>query len=294
MVLYCERIRLKMSHVNVACQMDEALMELKESAKVIEIASACNNHCKFCNLDETGDGARVSGSGNSIDAQLRESYSQGYRDVTFVGAEPTLSDDLPGAIASARAAGFERIGLQTNGRRLAYRNYTASLEQAGLTDVEISLHGPRGGVHDFHTDVPHSFAHTVQGILVAIKSRLRVGVSTMVTRSNFRELEGLVFLLVKLKVRNWQLAGVVDVGAAKANGQALIANMDMAEPYVMRALRLTKRNGISVSFLNLCLPNPEEAEPSPKGQSTDATQPRTGEVQGPALAELFNFTPFGS
>ena len=293
MVLYCERIKLKMSQVNVACRMDGALMEIKESAKVIEIASACNNHCKFCNLDESGDGARVLGGSDSTQAQLSESYSQGYRDVTFVGAEPTLSDYLPEALASARAAGFERIGLQTNGRRLAYRSYTASLEQAGLTHVEITLHGPRGGVHDFHTDVPNSFAHTVQGTLVALKAGLKVGVSTMVTRSNFRELEGLVFLFVKLKVRHWQLAGVLDVGAARANGQALTANMDMAAPYVRRALAVARQHGISVSFLNLSLPN-TEAESALESQKTDATQPRTGEVLRPAVAEPFRYVASGS
>jgi hypothetical protein len=83
--------------------------------------------------------------------------------VDFVGGEPTIHDELQEAIGLARRIGFERIGLQTNGRRLAYRSYTELLVTAGLTHVDVSLHGPTAPVHEFHTTVEGSFQQTVAG-----------------------------------------------------------------------------------------------------------------------------------
>ena len=227
--------------------------EFSQAGKGFLLASVCNNHCRFCNLERDGEGARVVRDDESLEDRLRRRFGDGDRALTFVGAEPTLSDELPGAISRARQVGFERVGVQTNGRRLAYRRYTAGLVEAGLTDVEISLQGPNGAVHDYHTDVPNSFAQTLAGIIAAKDIELRVGVSTLMTRSNFRHIEGVVLLLNKLKVRHWQVGVVREEGAARDNRDSLVANLAMAAPALNRAVGAALSMGLIVSLRDLSM-----------------------------------------
>ncbi len=155
----------------------------------------CNNRCVFCAqraLAERPDALP--------DVPI------GTQSVVIHGGEPTLHPELVEYIAGLREQGVERILLQTNGRRLAYPNVVETLVDAGLTHVDISLHGHQPEVHDYHTNVPRSFKHTAKGILNAAGSPLHVGVTTVVTRSNFRHLRSIATLLTRMKVDAWHLA----------------------------------------------------------------------------------------
>ena len=61
----------------------------------------------------------------------------GARHVRFTGGEPLLSASLNGRIAHARALGFARVSLTTNGHLLSRK--AAGLAAAGLHDVNVSL-----------------------------------------------------------------------------------------------------------------------------------------------------------
>src|SRR5579871_5263323 len=97
------------------------------------ITLGCNNRCVFCS-QEGLQGAP------SLPPEKGE-------ELTFVGGEPTLAQELPERIADARANGYARVGVQTNGRRLADAGYAARLAAAGLTDVQVTVLGPDAASH---------------------------------------------------------------------------------------------------------------------------------------------------
>jgi MoaA/NifB/PqqE/SkfB family radical SAM enzyme len=66
----------------------------------------------------------------------------------FGGGEPTLRDDLFGLVAAARALGYERVLVQTNGLRLAYPAYAAALVRAGATDLRFNIKSHDSSLHD--------------------------------------------------------------------------------------------------------------------------------------------------
>jgi len=210
---------------------------------VVEVASACNNNCGFCCLNGEGTGARLGGEA-SLESRLREGQSGGHEAVAFVGAEPTLNERLPDAIKEAKRMGYSRLLLQTNGRRLAYRSYASTLVESGLTHVEVSLHGALSAVHDYHTRVPKSFEHTLVGIGAARDCQVNVGVSTVITRSNFRQLVEVVALLDRLNVRHWCLSVAQAVGAAARDFQRLIPHWGMIQPYLGDAIQIADDYGI--------------------------------------------------
>ena len=106
-----------MSRSTLAYKASEVSMQIQQVPCVIPMVSVCNNHCRFCNLNESGEGARISSVEQDWRTALLESREGRRRGVVFVGAEPTLSEELPEAIGTARELGFDSIGVQTNGRR---------------------------------------------------------------------------------------------------------------------------------------------------------------------------------
>ena len=197
------------------------------------VTLACNNRCVFC-------------SQRGLD-QIPERAPDGSADaVVFAGGEPTVAEDLPARIRAARADGVARILLQTNGRRLAYAAYLEELIEAGLTHLEISLHGADPTVHDYHTRIEGSFKQTARGVMLATRSPLTVAVTTVVTRSNFRHLAAIARLLRKLGVQAWMISAARPLGAAEDEHSSVPPRLGMLPDYLGAALRDAK--GIEVTF----------------------------------------------
>lgn len=102
---------------------------------MVDITHRCNMHCRNCYLPNRHIA--------DIDAdRLIACLSQLPKrtNIRLAGAEPTLRADLPDLIRRIKQLGH-RVVLLTNGLRLAQADYVATLRQAGLRHVYISLNG---------------------------------------------------------------------------------------------------------------------------------------------------------
>jgi hypothetical protein len=195
----------------------------------VRIVDTCNNGCVFC----AQDGLVPSGR-KDIDAELSAAREH-HDELTFTGGEPTLDPSLEQRIAAARALGFRRVGIQTNGSRLADDAYTASLARAGLTDVHFSLHGSDSRVHDYHTGRSGSFGEVLAAMRAARAARLVRVVTTVLTRSNFRVLGGIPPLLAARDVAGWFVSVPVFAGRAAASRDRIAPRLGLAVPFVLHA-----------------------------------------------------------
>lgn len=196
----------------------------------------CNNRCLFC--AQTGaDEAAFSFSLPERLAALRAEADE----LTFTGGEPLLADNLLEAVAAAKAAGFTRLGLQTNGRLLARPEVAEGLVRAGLTDVHLSLHGGEPAVHDFHTGVEGSFAQLLAGMRAARAHGLSVAVTTVLTRSNHRVLAALPRLLSTQGAAGWLVTVPRVAGRAVENFDRLVPRLGLALPFALHAMELARR-----------------------------------------------------
>lgn len=177
-----------------------------------------------------------------LDALARGDHPQ----VAFTGGEPTLHDELPGWIRQARREGADRIVLQTNARRLAYRAYAATLARAGAHALDVSLHGPSAEVHDHHTRVPGSFEQTLAGIAAARGRGLEVGVSVVITRSNFRNLAQLVRRAVGQGVTRLRLTPARACGEAKRLLPRVVPRLTLVRPRLAAAGEVAASLGAQV------------------------------------------------
>src|SRR5579859_1861487 len=153
----------------------------------ISIGAVCNNNCVFC-MEEDRDGRYVNNSAMTpervrfiLDAQ------RGAEEVCFTSGEPTTRPELPDFVRWAKALGYRRISVMTNGRRLSHMPYAAALAKAGMNRFYISIHGHTKKLHEGLTRTPGSFEQTVAG-LDAVTKLKRFGVelntSTVVTDRN--------------------------------------------------------------------------------------------------------------
>ena len=103
----------------------------------VSVTERCHLRCGYCTL--AGDKGRDTETlqPTQFDRLLTVFRGLGARHVRFTGGEPLLSAGLNGRIAQARALGYARVSLTTNGHLLARK--AAGLAAAGLHDVNVSL-----------------------------------------------------------------------------------------------------------------------------------------------------------
>ncbi len=107
---------------------------------------ACNCRCRVCSSGLQPGNAAL--DFDELAAWLQRGRTLGATAVWLGGGEPTLHEDLPRTVALARSLGYRRIRVQSNGLRLAYPAYAASLARAGTTEVALTVMGWHARSHD--------------------------------------------------------------------------------------------------------------------------------------------------
>jgi MoaA/NifB/PqqE/SkfB family radical SAM enzyme len=182
------------------------------------MGEVCNNNCLFC-MDK---GGRLRQRHlELIDPEETLRFMEENRDlgeILFTAGEPTLHEDLERYIGHAKRLGFHRIGLITNGRRLAYRAYAERLLRRGLNSVVISIHGHTAKLHDAQTRTPGSFEHTAAGLrtLADLKAEwgLHLSTSTVVNKRNLPHLDAILPFLLGFPLDQIVLNAVQPLGRA--------------------------------------------------------------------------------
>lgn len=123
------------------CGLCEAHQQIPCSV-LLEVTDRCNLQCAVCFAD--------SGHQKSEDVSLekiqwlleRAIAAAGPSNLQLSGGEPTLRNDLPEIVKTAREVGYSFIQINTNGLRLASdKDYVSRLQDAGLSSVFLQFDG---------------------------------------------------------------------------------------------------------------------------------------------------------
>lgn len=163
----------------------------------IGVSGSCNSRCKFCYTEwirhEPGLPSRL------IRKALEQaSLIPSLKTVVFSGGEPTLRRDLCDLMKFAKAQGIAEIGLQSNGYRLADRNYVEKLCRAGLSSVLLSLHGSTSATHDSIVGLDGSFDTALNALAVLEELGIRTTLNCVVCTTNRSELPEFLALATSL------------------------------------------------------------------------------------------------
>lgn len=153
----------------------------------ISIGAVCNNNCIFC-MEEDREGRYVNNSAMTPDrVQWMLEKHRGAEEVCFTSGEPTTRPELPQFVRWAKALGYRRISMMTNGRRSGHFPYAVALAKAGMNRFYISIHGHTKKLHEGLTRTPDSFEQTVAGLdsIARLKPYgVELHTSTVITHRN--------------------------------------------------------------------------------------------------------------
>jgi MoaA/NifB/PqqE/SkfB family radical SAM enzyme len=183
---------------------------------IVNLTYRCNNHCAFCAV---GDRPQRDASFEDVVRVLRTYRTEGYEHLDIDGGEPTLHPDLLRVCRTAKALGYQRVTVVTNGRRLAYPRFSEKLVASGVDEVLVSLHAGSPALSAEITGDPNSFEQTVAGIRNLLNTSLdprALAVNTTVVAKTLDHLGELRTLLRDLGVSRWNLQLVTPFGRATA------------------------------------------------------------------------------
>lgn len=207
----------------------------------VAVGLACDGACVFCAQDGLSPEPVAE---DVVRARLTAARAAGADAVTFVGGEPAIDPRLAGWVAAARAAGFARVGVQSNGVALAEPGRVAALADAGLTDLHLSIHGAEARVHDWHAGRPGAFDAALRTLAAARAAALEVVVVTLITRSTFRVLSAVPRLLAARGVGAWCLDVPRWRGRAATANDRVVPRLALALPFALHALDAARALGL--------------------------------------------------
>jgi hypothetical protein len=100
-------------------------------------------------------------------------------------------------------------------------------------------------MHDYHTGTPGSFEQTVIGLRRARAERIPVGLTTVITRSNFRHAQEIVRVAHATGARAVHFALAAPHGRAAELRDRVIPPRELAMPYLSRAVAEAQRLGLA-------------------------------------------------
>lgn len=168
---------------------------------VMNVTYVCNNRCTFCAV---GTRTQVDGHPHRQREHLDKYRRHGVRMIDFDGGEPTMAPELIPLIRHARAIGYERVHVTTNGRLCAYEHVARRLVHSGVTSIAFSVHGPDARTHAQNVGVAEAFEQTVRGIENCVAHAppgVELGMNVTLTKSNHAKLPEMAQLAWDLGLR---------------------------------------------------------------------------------------------
>lgn len=211
----------------------------------VALTYACNNLCPHCYNDPDRF---------DLESLSTEDWKQvldrlagvGVPHVIFTGGEATVHPGLPELIAHADGLG-QIVGLNSNGRRLAKRDYVQKLADANLNHLQVTLESHIPEVHDAMVGA-RAFEQCVAGIRAAMDAGIHVITNSTITRLNMDTIEDTVVFLHELGLRTFAMNGMIYSGGGASSPDAipeerlpaiLVKVRDTAEELGMRFLWYT-------------------------------------------------------
>ena len=224
------------------------------------ILTQCNLRCRHCYINPQQQGEKKLPLA-TIKAWLDEFASiSATTNVIFLGGEPTLHPDLPGAIRYARDSGFDSITVDTNG--YLFHDILSKVSPRDVDFFSFSLDGATRKTNDWIRG-EGSYDICKKGIQKAIESGFAASLIYTVSTMNLHELEMMPALIKKLGVDRFfiQVIGlrgkVALVGRTEDAKETLQVSRSKWLDVIPEVARKVAMLGVTVSYPKVFL-EPED------------------------------------
>jgi len=196
----------------------------------------CNNDCSHCYAG--GSRQTLELTTEQWVSIIKRLHQWQVPQLVFTGGESLLRPDLEELVCYAEELGL-LTGLITNGRLLT-KDRCASLRQAGLDYVQITLESHDPEVHDKMVGTA-AFTETVEGIKNALASGIYTTTNLTITTANEGQVLETIRFLKKLGVRKCGINAVIKAGRGSDTAGVELTKL---KPLLQEAQQLTHTLGM--------------------------------------------------
>ncbi|MBW2490376.1 MAG: radical SAM protein [Deltaproteobacteria bacterium] len=210
------------------------------------ILTQCNLRCRHCYINKKQHGKNTLPL-ETINAWLKVFVSKNKEaNVIFLGGEPTLHSDLPGAVNKAKSIGYSSVTIDTNG--YLFHNILSEVSPDVVDFFSFSLDGATRKTNDMIRG-KGSFDTCIQGIKDAILKGFSTSLIYTVSTINLHELDKIIPLLKDLKVDRFfiQVIGIRGKAAEYKQDKLQVSRKDWLK-IIPQAAQKIARLGIVVSY----------------------------------------------
>lgn len=177
----------------------------------IAVTPKCNFKCTYCKPG--GEGVCENGEKMTVEEIVKIidiASDIGFKHIKFTGGEPLMKKDIFHILRGTdELKKLKEIQLVTNGSLLTYEK-AKKLEDSGINSLTISLDASNRKAFERITRVD-CFDKVIQGIYNARKVGLPVTINSVLMKSNYKELEGIIEIARKTGSR-LKLIDYMDLG----------------------------------------------------------------------------------
>ncbi|MGH7181945.1 MAG: radical SAM protein, partial [Nitrospiraceae bacterium] len=158
----------------------------RPEAVTFELTYGCNLRCVHC-YNPTHRALPHELTTTEVCVLLNQIADLGVLTVTFTGGEPAVRPDIGDILRHARRQGL-MTHLMTNATRIT-PSFTDLLQEAAVSQVNVSIYGATESVYEQMTAVPGSYPQFRQGLFNLAAAALPVVVRMPVTTINCGEIQ---------------------------------------------------------------------------------------------------------
>ena len=210
------------------------------------ILTHCNLKCMHCYINKKQHGKNTLPI-ETINAWLEVFASKNKEaNVIFLGGEPTLHPELPGAVNKAKSLGYSSITIDTNG--YLFHDILSKVSPDVIDYFSFSLDGVTPKTNDSIRG-KGSFDTCIQGIKSAVLKGFSTSLIYTVSTKNIHELDKIELLLKDLKIDRFfiQVIGIRGKSAESRLGKLQVSQEDWLK-IVPDAAQKIARLGIIVTY----------------------------------------------
>lgn len=203
-----------------------------------ELTWKCNQRCLYC-VSESGERRGEELTERECYRLIEELAELGVNSISFSGGEPLLHHHFFEISYYAVSLGMT-IGLPTNGTLITY-DITRRLREIGA-DVQITIEGSSSHLHDSICGLKGAFEKGISAVRYLIKEGISVGIATVVTTHNYKDIINILDLAENLGVNSFRLIPFIPQGRGKKNMDMEIPNSKMKDlVYILLQERKKRR-----------------------------------------------------
>ncbi len=184
----------------------------------IALTYGCNNACSHC-YNAVTHIEMASLAVEDWEKVFTILKQKGVPHIIFTGGEATLHPDLPELVAFVNQQG-QIAGMNSNGRRFSQNSFVATMRQAGLNHLQITLASHIARIHDEINGVS-AFSQTVKGIENALAGGIHTITNTTIMQKNKDHVEEIIDFLYALGIRTFAMNGMIYSGGGYCDPNAI-------------------------------------------------------------------------